>query len=426
MRRVLSIMLLVFVLLGSTCALAEQGGEPVVVVKPPKSYYVKKVGLFPIELPAYAFKVVLWPITQGVGYLERHYVFDRAADFLSNDEKTFWVYPVVNWGAGDNFGGGVGFKHIDLFNDRYIFNAEYTINIALNQFAKVTLQKEDVLDLWGRPLSFWTGVEWHRTLNADYYGRGGDAPQSDHSRYTIGDIDWDGQLFYDLGWNVDLEASIGIASGKTGPSTKGGYPAVDTTFGAANLPGFETYVTYLRFGLGVAHDTRDSRMRPQKGGRRSFKFYRYQDLGGDTYSFNEYIFDFEQYFPLWKPGLIFHVRNNWMFQQEVGSERIPFYRLALLDYKSPLRGFKRGRFRDKSSVLFNFEYMFPLSRMIGGIIFVDTGEVFDGIKNFGFDDWQYSVGGGLDLHLFRVTLLKFRLGYGGEGVNLMLGMSRDI
>ena len=137
-------------------------------------------------------------------------------------------------------------------------------------------------------------------------------------------------------------------------------------------------------------------------------------------------FDIEHYFRLWKPGLVFHVRNNWTFQQEIGGQRVPFYRLALLDASSPLRGFKRGRFRDKSSVLFNFEYLFPLSRMIGGILFVDTGRVFNGVSNFSFSNWKYSAGGGLELHLFKVTLLNFLVGYGGEGVNLMLGVSKKI
>jgi len=424
-RRLLLLLILVTFLVPSR-ALCEEGGEPVVDVKPPESYHLKKIALFPLELPVYVFKGALWPITEGVGYLERKHVFDRAADFLSNEEKTFWVYPIVNWGGGDNFGGGVGFKDIDLFNDKYVLNAEYTINIALNQFAKLSLAKNDAFRLWDRSMSFWTGVEFDRTLNADYYGRGGNSVQGNRSRYTINDIDWDGQLFYDLGWNVNLRGSVGIATARTGPSTKGGYPAVDTTFGAANLPGFEMWLTYLRLGLGVIHDTRDSRMRPQRGGQRMLKFYRFQCLGDNDFSFNEYSLDVEQYFPLWKPGLVFHVRTNWIFQQEVGSERVPFYRLDLLDYKAPLRGFKRGRFRDKSSALFNFEYLFPLSRMVGGIFFVDTGRVFNGVKNFSFSNWKYSVGWGLDLHLFRVTLLKFRMAYGGEGINLILGMSRDL
>ena len=428
MRRFLTILISVLFLLPwhAFCQERDQTSEPVVEVRAPESYILKKIAFFPVELPVYAFKAALWPIVEGTSYLERRHVFDRMGDFLSNEAKTFWVYPVIDWGAGSNFGGGLGVKHIDLFNEKYILNAEYTVNISLNQFAKMSLAKDDVLTLLGRPLSFWTEVQWNRVLDADYYGKGSGTPQSDRSRYRIADIDWDGQLYYDIGWNAHLEGRLGVATATTGPSTKGGYPAVDTTFGAGNLPGFERWLTYLRVGLGVAHDTRDNKMRPQSGGRRSVKFNRYQCLSSDRFSFNEYIFDFWQYFPLWKPGLIFAVHNNWTFQQEIGNRLIPFYRLALLDYKSPLRGFRRGRFRDRSSALFNFEYLFPVSRLIGGILFVDTGRVFDGIGDFSFKKWKYSVGGGVDLHLFRVTLIKFRMAYGGEGINFMVGMTKEI
>lgn len=399
---------------------------PEVEIRVPESYTLKQISLFPIKLPVYAFKLAVWPLTEGMGYLERHYVFERTADFLSNDAKTMWFYPIINWGAGNNFGGGMGFKDIDLFNDGYVFNAEYTINIALNQYAKLSLAKKDAFSLWGAPVSFWTDVLFHRVLNADYYGIGSDSLKGNRSRYTISDIDWNGQLFFYLGSNVSIEGSVGVATATTGPSTKGGYPSVDTTFGAAQLVGLNRWLTYVKAGLGVIHDTRDSKNRPQRGGRQFIKLRRWQCLTSNAFSFNEFIFEAEHYFPLWKPGIVFHVRNNWSFRNRASDQKVPFYRLVLLDYQSPLRGFRRGRFRDISSVLFNFEYMFPLSKMMGGIIFVDTGRVFRGVKNFSFSEWKYSVGGGLDFHFLQSNLLKFRLGYGGEGVNLILGMSKTI
>jgi len=429
-RRFLTALVLFGILSCSAAHAAETastvGDTPEVEIEAPESYTLKQIALFPVKLPVYAFKLAVWPLSEGVGYMERKYVFERVEDFLSNDARTMWAYPIINWGAGDNFGGGMGFKDIDLFGDGYVFNAEYTINIALNQYAKASLAKDDAFSLWGAPVSFWTGVVFNRVLNADYYGIGSGSLKSSRSRYTISDIDWDGQLFFDLGHDIELESSIGVATAKTGPSTKGGYPAVDTTFGPAELVGFEKWLTYVRVGLGVAHDTRDNESRPQRGGRQSLKFYRWQCMNSDNFSFNEYIFEVEHYFPLWKPGIVFHARSNWAFQQRIGDEQVPFYRLELLDYQSPLRGFKRGRFRDISSALFNFEYMFPLSRMLGGIIFVDTGRVFHGAKNFSFSNWKYSAGGGLDFHLFQYNLLKFRLGYGGEGINLMLGMTKTI
>lgn len=400
--------------------------DPIVKVEIPGSHHAKKIALFPLELPVYVLQLALWPIGEGVGLLERKHVFERGAELLSNDAKTFWVYPIIDWGAGTSFGGGAGFKYTDLFHRGYVLSGSYRIHIDLNQYANLSLFKRDAFYLWDRPVSLKSRIEVDDLRSMDYYGKGDDTPQIDHSRYTMTSIDWDGRLEYEPVKNLKVDAGLGVLAAATGPSTYGGYPAVDTTFGAANLPGFDRWLTYLKLELGVAYDTRDNTLKPQKGGRREFSFYRYQCMTSNSFSFNQYVLDFTQYFPLWRPGVTLAVRNNWTFQQEVGAQRVPFYRLDVLDYLSPLRGFKRGRFHDHSSVLFNFDYTYPVSRLVDGLIFVDTGKVFDGITDFNFDHWRYSVGGGLSINLFKITLLKFMAAYGGEGANLIFGMAVSI
>ncbi|MBN1283286.1 MAG: BamA/TamA family outer membrane protein [Proteobacteria bacterium] len=408
------------------CAQADGGADPEVEIRPPGSYYAKRAALFPLELPAYAFKVALFPISEGMALMERKRVFERTAEFLSNKEHTMWVYPIINWGAGDNFGGGAGFKHRDLFGEQYVLGASYTINISLTQHAEASLARDEVFSLWDRPVSFWTGIEWDRVTNADYYGKGSDTPRDDHSRYEIDDIRWEGQLRMGLGHGVEIGASLGLMSALTGPSTYGGYPSVETTFGAASLPGYDRWLTHLKFGLGVGHSTLDDRRRPRRGGLQKLALAWNQCLNSRQLSYGALTFDAEHYFPMWKLGHVFVARYNMVLEQAFGGDQVPFYRLAVLDYRSPLRGFKRGRFRDTSSMLFNFEYLFPVSRMVEGIVFADTGRVFDGLSDFSFDSWKYSAGGGMNLKLFRITLLKFRAAYGGEGVNLMLGMTMSI
>ncbi len=429
MKRALitSALALAVAFLPQICLADEQKqSDPTVKVEVPASHYTRKVAFFPLELPVYALKLALWPIGEGLGFLERKHVFARGAEFLSNDAKTFWVYPIIDWGAGTSFGGGAGFKYTDLFHQGYVLTGSYRIHIDLNQYINLSLFKHDAFYLWDKPVSLKSRLEIDDLRSMDYYGKGDDTPRSDRSRYSITSIDWDGRLIYEPMKNFEVDAKLGVLAATTGPSTYGGYPSVDTTFSAADLPGFDRWLTYLSLGVGVAHDTRDNTLKPQKGGRQEFSFYRYQCLNSDSFSFNQYVLDFTQYFPLWRPGVTLGVRNNWTFQQEFGEQRVPFYRLTLLDYRSPLRGFKRGRFHDLSSVLFNFDYTYPVSSLVEGLIFVDTGKVFDGVTNFNFDHWRYSVGGGFNLTLFKITLLRFRAAYGGEGVNLIFGMAVSI
>jgi hypothetical protein len=87
-----------------------------------------------------------------------------------------------------------------------------------------------------------------------------------------------------------------------------------------------------------------------------------------------------------------------------------------------LRGFSIDRFRDRSSVVFNGEYYFPLFHGLRGMILADTGRVFSGIKNFSFKGFKYSAGGGIDLGMSRVIVMRIRAAYGGEGVKFSLNV----
>lgn len=400
--------------------------DPEVKFTTPRSYTARKIILFPIEIPGYVLHALIFPVDQTMQMLERKRVFERVTDFLSNKEKTFFVYPIIDYNLSSSFGGGLGIKHIDLFHDQYVLDANYLIHINLDQFAGVSFGKENAFLLLERPVSFNVTTKYKRLLSYDYYGIGNDSQQNNHSTFTLNDIDLKAKFSYEFLKNLSAEAFIGIVGDQTGPQGRGDYPNVDTTFPPAQTAGYNRWIDYFRVGADLRHDTRDSKRRPMSGGFRELRFERFQFLGSGSYDYNEYTLDVGQYFTPWKGNLTIYLHNKWVFQQETGGSKIPFYRLAVLEMWSPLRGFKRGRFRDMSSVLFNIEGHYPLSRMVDGIVFYDTGRVFDGIKNISLNDLKYSAGFSLELHFTQINLLRFMLGYGGEGVNWSIGISKQI
>jgi hypothetical protein len=399
---------------------------PEVKFTTPGSYTARKIILFPIEIPGYVMHALIFPVDAAMQMLERERVFERAADFLSNKDKTFFVYPIIEYNLSSNFGGGLGIKHIDLFHDQYELDASYRIHVNLDQFADASFGKKDAFFFLGKPVSFNLTAKYKRLLGNDYYGIGNDSTRNDHSTFTLDDIDTKANISYEFMKNLSAEAFIGIIGDSTGPKGRGGYPNVDTTFPPAQTAGYNRWISYFRAGAGLIHDTRDSENRPRSGGVRELRFERYQFLGSGSYDYNEYTLDVGQYFTPWKGNFTIYLHNKWVFQQETGKSRIPFYRLAALDMWSLLRGFKRGRFRDTSSVLFNIEGHYPISRLIDCMVFYDTGRVFDGISNISFNNIKYSAGFGLKLHFTKINILRFMLGYGGEGVNWSIGVSKQI
>ena len=80
--------------------------EPVADIQPPLSYYARKFFLFPLDLPSYAMRVVTLPVGAGLKFLQKKHVIDKTLDFLSNKDKTFWVYPIISGGGGKQFRRG--------------------------------------------------------------------------------------------------------------------------------------------------------------------------------------------------------------------------------------------------------------------------------------------------------------------------------
>lgn len=406
-------------------AAPERPPEPTATFTVPPSYTVKRIVLFPFEIPAYVMRGVTWPIGALLHVMEQKHVVERTADLLSNKEKTFWVYPVIQFGAGSSFGGGLGFHHTDLFHKGYELKGWYKIHVSLNQEAAINFAKPNAFMLLDRPVSYNVGVNWKRELDQDFYGLGPGSVEGNHARFRWTNFEEGVDIPYEVFPHFSLLFHVGGASATTSPSTEGGNPSVNTLFPPNQIPGFGRWISHFRAGFGLEHDTRDNPTLPFKGGLRRGWFRRYQHVGSGNFSFNDYRLLLTQYFPLWRPGLVLMIRNAWHFTQPTGGSQVPFYRLAVLDAGNMLRGFSRGRFHDRASVVFNVEYRYPIWRGIEGVLLYDTGRVFHGPSDFSFKQFKYSAGGGLNLHFFQVVLARFRVAYGGEGVKIMLNISKE-
>ena len=65
-----------------------------------------------------------------------------------------------------------------------------------------------------------------------------------------------------------------------------------------------------------------------------------------------------------------------------------------------MRGYFDARFRDKVSVVTQFEYRFPIYWRFGGVVFGAAGQVAPRLSELSFDDLKYA--GGLGIR-FAVT-----------------------
>ena len=99
------------------------------------------------------------------------------------------------------------------------------------------------------------------------------------------------------------------------------------------------------------------------------------------------------------------------------SGDVPFHRLALLGGESLVRGYYKGRFRDKGLLALQAEYRVLVTKRIGVAGFAGLADVFPGFGDFRVEKLKYSLGSGLRYVINTRDGTTVRAGHGlGPGL----------
>ncbi|NIM05901.1 MAG: BamA/TamA family outer membrane protein [Armatimonadetes bacterium] len=182
--------------------------------------------------------------------------------------------------------------------------------------------------------------------------------------------------------------------------------------------------------LGVVSDTRDIAKNPTKGSRLSFVTETAGMAGGA--SFDKYIVDLRRYIsfgprPKEEEIAALLQRKVLAFRLLVGTTTgdPPFLEQFLLGGVDTLRGYSPDRFPGEKQALLNFEYRFPLSDTLQGVLFVDTGDAWGGsfAEQYGDTSFKAHTGYGVGIRLQSpIGPLRLDYGTGSEGSEVHFGM----
>jgi outer membrane protein insertion porin family len=158
----------------------------------------------------------------------------------------------------------------------------------------------------------------------------------------------------------------------------------------------------------LKYDSRDKIFNPTEGSEHSVSV-QYAGLGGDI-GFTRYIAETGWYIPLFR-GVVgsIHAKTGYVSQNSGG--KLPTYERFNLGGINSLRGFEREDLSPKKLnsegvltdiggnkfVQFNFELLFPLIKEAGvmGVLFFDTGDVYDNHESVNLGNMRESAGGGI-------------------------------
>ena len=205
---------------------------------------------------------------------------------------------------------------------------------------------------------------------------------------------------------------------------RGDTPSTSKFISKETLPGLGENVKLIRLELGVQHDSKNRPGNPSGGIEARATTGIYSQIGDDKFGFWKGSFDFKYFINLYYDRILM-LRIAGEITEPVSSREIPFYYLSELGRNGTIRGFERGRFRDRDMVLGSLEYRYPIwSLGIDALLFIDAGKVSQDIFNDNSrNDFNVSYGTGIRIWNLGGLVSKLEIGWSADGMRIHFGLN---
>lgn len=329
----------------------------------------------------------------------------QAEDSLAGKRGTI-ILPALFYSPETKFGGGVvgGFV--------YRPPQTQTRNRASSLFAAIILTQRRQFSLSLFPDFYWPRERYRffgeLTLSKypdKFYGLGNNTAKEAEEDYTPRTLRVIANLYHQArpGWYVG--ARYDFERNRIAQFESGGVLAQKLLPGSASGQA-------SGLGLVLYGDTRDSNFYPRTGGIMQLNASWFgRSLGGD-YAFSRYSLDLRRYVRVAKTHVL--ALQGYM-NAETGAP--PLQLLALFGGEKLMRGYYRGRYRERNLIATQAEYRMPLVGRLGAVVFAGYGDVAHKLRDFELRRFKHSLGLGARFLFSRSDQLNLRVdfGFGADG-----------
>ncbi|WP_460892002.1 BamA/TamA family outer membrane protein [Rufibacter soli] len=166
--------------------------------------------------------------------------------------------------------------------------------------------------------------------------------------------------------------------------------------------------TSAGLGYTLTLDKRDNLLNPLQHGYLSVSQLYFGKGTQSDFFFVRYELDARRYWPLSK-NTEQVLAAQTIFQFHTGQP--PFRMLSLLGSDADMRGYYRGRFRDRQYLAGQVELRQPLFWRLGAVAFAGAGQVASSLGDISLAAFKPSYGGGLRFKIDRKENVNLRLDY---------------
>jgi len=351
-------------------------------------------------------------VEAGLAWLEDGHWLQRVRAGWNGFLPTVGGFPS---GSGQAFGvvwskNGVGVRYPNEFTPNQV-DLRGSAAVSLRGYY-LGLFEVDLLRIGGSPVSTSVHFGYQRNANESFYGFGQDSRLQDRISFAENVGALGAAAWWRAPWWLYIGGGVGFRDTDIGPGSDDYPPPPD--FDPDQLPGFVEQVEYLNYDAFVQVDWRNEG-NPYRGGLYAVRFTDWNDRESDVFSFREYDFELQQYFPYMMNKRVIALRARAIITETDPGREVPFYLMPTLGGTRDLRGYNYARFRDRNLILLNAEYRAEIWMSMDLALFFDAGKVVADKRDLNFSKLSTDYGIGLRVKTALSTFLRADFAFGGEG-----------
>jgi hypothetical protein len=269
-------------------------------------------------------------------------------------------------------------------------------------------------------LSLYASLRYRHFPQTDFYGLGGESSLASRTNFLHQDALYEMVAGYQTrrrGISALLRA--GLLQAFVGPGTHELTPTLPSAFDDASAPGLERQPDFLHLTASVLADGRDRPFNPHRGGMIALAATRFDERGGDGFTFHRIAGDARGYASLGSPQRVLAVRLLASADRPAGGARVPFYLQETLGGSRTLRGFASYRFRGQKLLLLQAEYRWEAWPALEFALFADAGRAYGRGESFAVRDLEADYGVGVRLKTHDAVLVRFDVARSREATRLL-------
>jgi hypothetical protein len=333
----------------------------------------------------------------------------QVTDFLVADDSSRGVYPVYDARRG---GGVKYFQRGLIFPNSYISLTASGGPLRRQHYAFKYRQ------FFSRTSKLELIASYTNLPNEFFYGIGNGSFNRDKTNYAheFSNVSADFAIGFNEKIWLDLSTGVDFNNIFDGRGSK--EPLVRERHDTRQIPGFENKIEFWKLLANLSVDNRNHPGSPTAGWQASFGGGIFREIGDEKYDHYRLNFDITKYLHLfYRRTLVLRVASR--ITRPFSGREVPFLYMSHLGKEESIRGFQRGRFRDRDMVLGSVEYRWPVFRIIDALLFFDFGKVSNNVLgNSLTTNLQSAYGFGFRLWGQNGMLARFQLGKSDDGIRL--------